>query len=152
MRTHRSMPKINRIRHLAAAGALWITLAACAAPPLQLGPAASAGPVVCDTNCKVAWERAQLWIVKHSKMKVQTATDVLVQTYNPESMKSEYGFTATREPVSNGQYRITLAAYCADPLIGCNPRPEDVVAAFNYYVATGKDVLAEMSARFPAIH
>lgn len=128
------------------------SVTACTARPIDLGPAASAGPVVCDTNCKVAWERAQLWINKHSTRKIQTATDVIVQTYNPESGTGRFGFTAVKEPTGDGKYRITLEAVCGESLIGCDPRPEDVVAAFNHYVATGRDVLTESGKRYTAIH
>jgi len=123
---------------------------ACAGPPLDLGPAASAGPVVCDTGCKVAWERTQFWIAKHSPMKIQTATDVLVTTYNPTG-NNAYGFTATREPLAGGQYRITIKAFCQDVLTPCNPRNEEVVAAFNYYVATGRDVITESGKKFNSL-
>lgn len=125
---------------------------ACVPPPMELGPAANAGPVICDTGCAESWQRAQFWINKHSKMKIQTATDVLVQTFNPSSGAIQYGFTASREPLGGGKYRITLEAVCADLMKMCNPRTEDVVAAFNYYVATGRDVLAESGTRFNAIH
>lgn len=122
--------------------ASFISLAGCfATTPVMLGNAANAGPVTCDTNCTTSWERAQLWLVKHSRWKVQTATDVLIQTYNPPDNDPSYGFTATREPVGGGRYTITLALHCAN-FIRCDPAKPDVVAAFNHYVATGEDVLA----------
>ncbi|HKN65977.1 MAG TPA: hypothetical protein VJW73_06850, partial [Gemmatimonadaceae bacterium] len=96
------------------------------------------------TDCKGDWERAQLWIVKHSKWKIQTATDVLVETYNPSEYDPSFGFTATKEPLGNGRYKISLNAKCAN-FLGCDPREADVVAAFNHYVATGLDVLASIN-------
>lgn len=118
-----------------------ILLAGCfATHPVMLGPAANSGPVTCDTNCATAWERTQLWIAKHSRWKIQTATDVLIQTYNPPEHNPSYGITATKEPIGGGRYTITLALRCAN-FIRCDPREADVVAAFNHYVATGEDVL-----------
>jgi hypothetical protein len=117
------------------------TIAGClGAHPVALGAAANAGPVTCDTNCTTAWERTQLWMVKHSRWKVQTATDVLVQTYNPPDNDPSYGFTATKEPIGGGRYTIALQLHCAN-FIRCDPARSDVLAAFNHYVATGEDVL-----------
>lgn len=120
-------------------------LVGCLPPqPLELGPAVDAGPVTCDTGCKVAWQRSQFWIAKHSLMKIQTATDVLVQTYNPTKATDQtYGFTVTREPMGGEKYRITLETSCANQYNGCSPIADDVKAAFYYYVATGVDVLAD---------
>lgn len=152
----RRRPKVNRSNRLRRVVSVWTVAAlttmvgaGCAGATLDLGPAAFAGPVVCDTGCKVAWERAQYWIVTHSMMKVQTATDVIVTTYNPSS--GRYGFTATREPIAGGQYRITIAPSCYVGFSGCNPDREDLVAAFNYYVQTGRDVIAESGKRFNSI-
>jgi hypothetical protein len=111
------------------------------ATPLSLGPATGTGPVVCDSGCASEWQRAQLWVAKHSRWKIQTATDVLLQTYNPSGYEPTYGFTATKEPLVGGKYRISLAMDCGNPL-GCDSRREDIQAAFYYYVATGNDVLA----------
>jgi hypothetical protein len=117
-----------------------IVSACLAATPVMLGPAAGAGPVTCDSNCTMAWERAQFWIAKHGAWKIQTATNVLIQTYNPPDQDTRYGITATKEPLEGGRYTIKLALYCAN-IIRCDPRSEDVAAAFNHYVATGVDIL-----------
>lgn len=121
---------------------LALPLAGClfATHPLALGPAAYAGPFMCDTDCKPAWERAQLWIVRHSKWKIQTATDVMIQTFSPVGYDVSYGFVATKEPIGGGRYRISLAMRCGN--ISCDPGESDVRSAFNYYVAGGSDVLA----------
>lgn len=126
-------------------------ITACMAQPIALGPAAGAGPVVCDTGCTVAWQRAQFWIAKHSTMKVQSVSDVLVQTYNPTGSASAYGFTATREPLPDGKYRIVLQAVCSNEMIPCDVLSDDLEAAFNYYVATGRDVIAETGKSFSSI-
>jgi hypothetical protein len=124
---------------------LVIVLSACMASKLNLGPAAGAGPVTCDSGCAAEWERAQLWMVKHSRLKIQLATDVTIQTYNPPDNSTYFGFTAIKEAVSEGKHRITLTTVCEN-LISCLSRPEDVKAAFYHYVATGTDVLEGRSA------
>jgi hypothetical protein len=121
-----------------------LLVSGCAATPLILGPATGASEATCDTGCREAWERAQLWVVHHSKWKIQTATDVLIETFNPTQYDPSYGFTATKEPLGGGRSRISLGMSCGNPF-GCNPRAADVSMAFNYYVATGNDVLNGVS-------
>jgi hypothetical protein len=97
--------------------------------------------VACDdATCKQDWERAQLWLAKHSSWKLQTSTDVLLQTYNGTQYSPTYAFSVTREPLGSGQYRIAMELGCGNPL-GCNPNALDVRTAFLYYVKTGQDVL-----------
>ena len=110
------------------------------AHPVELGAAAGAGPVTCDSNCTMAWERAQFWVAKHGAWKIQSATNILIQTYNPPEHDTRYGISVMKEPLEGGRYTIKLALYCAN-WIRCDPRAADVAAAFNHYVATGVDIL-----------
>jgi len=34
-----------------------------------------------EADCKAKWEAAQLWVVHNAGFKIQTATDVLIETY-----------------------------------------------------------------------
>jgi hypothetical protein len=97
--------------------------------------------VECDSGCKPEWERAQLWLAKHSSMKVQIATDVMLETYNSTGYDPVYSFTVTKEPAGGGRYRIAARLTCGNPL-GCDPNAGDIQDAYLYYVKTGKDVLA----------
>jgi hypothetical protein len=97
-------------------------------------------PVKCDSACKPQWERAQLWLTRHSAWKVQMATDVVLQTYSPVSSEPHYGFTVTKEPVGPDGYEISLAMVCGN-MLGCDPSPVGVRKAFYYFVATGVDLL-----------
>lgn len=108
-----------------------------------LAPAIESGVTEadCDTTCSEQWQRAQLWLAKHSKWKIQTATDAIIQTFNPTGYDPSYGFSVTKEPLGGGRYRITMELACGNPF-GCSPKSEDVRAAFYYYVQTGNDLLA----------
>ena len=109
-----------------------------------LAPAQNMGDSVicCKDKCKIEWQRAQVWVAKHSKWKIQTATDVLIQTYNPAGYDPSYGFTITKEPIPTRAKCsiIEMELYCGNPL-GCDPRPSDVKKAFYYYITTGVDLL-----------
>jgi uncharacterized protein YceK len=97
-------------------------------------------PVDCSAECAERWQRAQLWLVNHSKWKIQVGTDVVLQTFNPVGHDPSYGFTVTKEPRAGGGYRISMSLVCGN-MLGCDPLPSDVRRAFYHYVTTGDDLL-----------
>ena len=105
----------------------------------RLAAAAADRPLQCGA-CKLEWERAQLWLTKHSKWKIQTSSDVVIQTYNPVNSDVSYGFTVTKEPQERGAYSLSMDLVCGNPL-GCDPLAADVRRAFYHYAATGEDLL-----------
>ncbi|HEY4216183.1 MAG TPA: hypothetical protein VGM67_03540 [Gemmatimonadaceae bacterium] len=127
--------------HAGVASLSVLALAACVPlKPLMLGPAAGAPPVTCDTDCNKDWDRARFWVVKHSQLKIETANDVLVETYSPADAAPSYGFSVIKDPAGAGRFTIRLSMHCGTPL-GCDPSQSDIAAAFNYFVATTEDVL-----------
>ena len=97
--------------------------------------------VRCSDPCTDEWQRAQFWIGTYSGLKIQTATDVMIQTFNPSDNSTQRGFTVTREPVGGGEYVIRLGQYC-DNLLGCgSAKDPEVEQAFLYYVQTGTDLV-----------
>lgn len=110
-----------------------------------LAPAANIGnSVTCQNSCGDEWDRSQLWLARHSKWKIQTSSNVLLQTYNPVDYDPSYGFTVMKEPRGGGAYTIRLALICGN-LLGCDPNPLQVSKAFYYYVLTGTDLLEGQS-------
>lgn len=81
----------------------------------------------CDgqQDCAAKWEAAQLWVIKHAGMKLQTVTTVLIQTFN----SADYGLamTVTKEPLGGGRYTIVAHATGLEPV--------DAVLAFNADIA-----------------
>ncbi len=115
---------------------------ACARPNPALAPGRELGDaVVCDTDCAAAWQRAQLWLVKYSYFKIQTANDVVIQTYTSVNGDPNPDFTITRESLADGKYRIQARAHCAS-LFGCIPNADDRRGALLYYIKTGSDLIA----------
>lgn len=53
-----------------------------------------------------AWGRAQVFVAKHSSMKIQTATPNLVENYTPtpNAFNPEYGYRVTRAAGPNGEH------------------------------------------------
>lgn len=115
-------------------------------------PAENIGAQIeCQGTCKEEWERAQLWIVKHSRYKIQLVTDVLIETYNPRKGDTNYGLTVTKEPIGNSGYSIRLDLVCGNMFGGCSPTPVHVRNAFYYYVKHGKDLLIGVVNPFDSI-
>lgn len=108
----------------------------------RLAGAPPDAPLPCVGECKTEWQRAQLWLAKHSRWKLQATTDVILQTYNPINHEPSYGFSVAREPSADG-YTITMSLGCGNAF-GCDPLPTDVRRAFYQYVSTGTDVLVGM--------
>jgi hypothetical protein len=48
-----------------------------------------------------AWGRAQSFIGRFSSMKIQTATDYVIQTYNPVGSGINFGYYITKTPLGD---------------------------------------------------
>ncbi len=46
------------------------------------------------------WERAKLWVVRHSHFKIQLANDMMIRSYKEPSDRQSHAFTIMKEPVS----------------------------------------------------
>ena len=58
-----------------------------------------------------AWGRAQAFVGRYSDLKIQTATDYVIQTYSPTGQNVTYGFNITRTPLARGhEFAVDVAA------------------------------------------
>lgn len=89
---------------------MFLTMAACAARrPLSPAEAAYARAVLAQptifmlSNEKAveAWGRGQVFVAQFSNMKIQIATDNVLQTYNPIGGGIKYGYSLTRMPMGD---------------------------------------------------
>ena len=125
-----------RILKVLSAG-IFLTLAACAAPP-KLTPqemAEAQTPLTCSTKaeCDLYWQKAQIWLVNNSAYRVQSATDTVISTYGPINGQPNFAFTITKLPNGNGGALITLQGACGN-MFGCIPPLEGFVLNFRRYV------------------
>lgn len=90
---------------------------------------------VCETtaHCNTMWQRAQLWVVNNAAYRIQTANDVVIQTYNPSKSSVKSGMTITREPIGGEKSRIIMRTYC-DNMFGCNPTDARLRIALHSYL------------------
>jgi uncharacterized lipoprotein len=89
-----------------------------------------------------AWGRAQTWIAQHSSMKIQIATDYVLQTYNPDSegWATKYGYNVSASPAGES-VQITVTCTSGTPY-----RDEQIAVNAHllaYYMSSGKPTPAE---------
>ena len=114
-------------------------------PSPQLAPAQSMKTgYTCNGSCKDSWTKAQLWIHKHSLMKIQIANDSMIQTYG--SIDYANTFTATKVPLGNNTYSIQMEVGGGNPVGNTDKR--EVEKAFYYYMKYGKDLLVPLPSGF----
>ena len=89
---------------------------------------------VSDADCKAKWDAAQLWIAHNAGYKLQTVTDVLLETYNSVGGSPDIAVQVTKEPIGGGKYKIVVSVSC-DNLFGCVPNQWDAALDFNKVVS-----------------
>jgi hypothetical protein len=125
-----------------AAACLSLALGACAVPSRQpqgqtLDEIIAENGIVCSgaQQCSELWRRTQYWISTNSGFKIQTATDVVIETYNPPAYSSRWGFAARKEPLSAGQERITILPSCGQAPICRETKGEMLNRARSYVLS-----------------
>ncbi|MDT3708149.1 MAG: hypothetical protein ROZ09_15105 [Thiobacillus sp.] len=84
-------------------------------------------------DCNAKWDAAQLWVVHNAGYKIQTATNVLIETYNPAQYSPGIAVLVTKEPMGGGAYRIPVKISCAN-IYGCQPDRYKAALDFNRVV------------------
>ena len=114
--------------------ALCALLSACVAQ----GPAVYTPTLECAgaPECKLYWERAQVWVARNSHWKVQVATDVMISTFNGTEGSTYNHYTIVREPIGNGRERISMQTGCNN-IFGCMTRPDIARRQLYDYVTSG---------------
>lgn len=83
-----------------------------------------------ERECTAKWEAAQLWVVKNAGYKIQTATTVLIQTFNATRSSVYLAAQITKEPLGGGKYQFIANVWC-DNIFGCRPDRMDALLDFN---------------------
>ena len=92
-------------------------------------------PVLCinKAQCDVYWQRAQGWVANNSGYRLQTITDIVIETSGPVSNKTGLAFRITKVPDDKEGARIYVLPSCAN-VFGCSPSPTDAAIAFKRFV------------------
>lgn len=107
--------------------------------------ASEPAPTCSGQLCQEMWSRAQIWITKNAAMKLQIATDSVLQTFGPGT-NPFYQMTATKEALGEGKYRIQMDLACGN-IFGCMSKSEDVKNIFHHYVTTGEDFAKDLKSQ-----
>jgi len=93
-------------------------------------------PLICkgEEQCDLYWDRASFYINKHSKYKIQTSNENLIQTYSPTGGTPSVGYNISREPMSKGEYRLWVKVWC-DNMFGCYPHVHEEIANVKKYIS-----------------
>jgi len=90
--------------------------------------------IISNNEADVAWGRTQSFIGKFSSMKLQMVTDYVIQTYNPRSGDTDFGYYVTKTPLGD---KVQITVQCNT---GNQFRLEDAknnAHIFAYYIKTG---------------
>ena len=95
----------------------------------------SSVPVLCTskTQCDAFWQRAQAWVANNSGYRMQTITDIVIETYGPLSSQTGLAFRITKVPDDKEGARIFVLPLCGN-VFGCSPTPTDAAIAFKRFV------------------
>lgn len=106
--------------------------------------------ITCDASlCAEKWSAAQLWVLKHTSMKLQTVSDTIIDTYDPcvlmQVSSSAYGYRILREPIGDGRYQITMdqAYHCG--LMRLHYDDPDKISEFNSFMRKGREAAPSVS-------
>lgn len=88
---------------------------------------------VSDAQCARWWRAAQVWLVNNSALKLQIATDAVLQTYSSTASMPHWSFTITKAPDDAGVEVMAVRIDCA-PGFACAPAYETVVADFKRHI------------------
>jgi len=87
-----------------------------------------------EKECAIKWEAAQIWVVHNSAYKIQTTTNVLLETYNSPNGESKLAVRVTKEPLGGGRYKFIVNAWCGSEL-GCIPDELSAGLDFNKQIS-----------------
>ncbi|MGR8932594.1 MAG: hypothetical protein ACU836_18380 [Gammaproteobacteria bacterium] len=91
-------------------------------------------PICSGTDdCNAKWEAAQLWVVHNAGWKIQTQSNVLIETYNADHGSTNIAVRVTKEPLGGGRYTLLVKVWC-DNLIRCYPDTLDAAINFNHAI------------------
>lgn len=117
--------------------ALAAILSGCASNPERQARIAHfhATTPVCSgqEQCDAMWEYAQVWVASNGRMKIQTATNVLIETYGSRPNSPDLAIRVLKEPQGNGRYRIVFSGGCNN-IFGCVPDAIETGIRFNEYI------------------
>lgn len=82
-----------------------------------------------------AWGRAQSFLGRYSSMKLQIATDFVIQTYNPTEDEVDFGYSVTKTPIGDN-FEFQVGCSCGNMFGGSEARRNAHI--LSYYIMSGE--------------
>lgn len=82
-----------------------------------------------------SWGRAQAFVGRYSSMKVQVATDYIIQTFNPIGTEVAFGYSISKAPVDGG-FEFSVKVSYSNMFTGSDAEQNAKVCSL--YILTGK--------------
>jgi hypothetical protein len=99
-----------------------LALSGCITAEQQASVAEPPKPITCraGADCQTKWSRAKAWVAEHSKYKMETSTDSLIQTSGPTTFETEASpaYKVTKIATGPNEYAIEFAGGC-DSIFTC---------------------------------
>jgi hypothetical protein len=118
---------------------LALLLSGCATPeltPYQIEQIKESHiPLICKDKqqCDYYWQRAQLWIAQNAPFKIQTMSDVMIQTYGPIDTDQRMAYLVTKDTRQDGSAHIVINIHCGNDY-ACYPPAYVAALSFKAFV------------------
>ena len=86
-----------------------------------------------EKDCAAKWEMAQFWVSRNSEYKIQTSTNVIIETYSSPDRRIDV--RVTKEPMGGGKYKIVAQVGCNYRINSCMRDELDAILDFNRQVS-----------------
>ena len=116
-----------------------LVLCGCITAEQQASVAEPPKPITCHAgpDCNAKWSRAAGWVTEHSKYKLETSAESLIQTSGPGAFETDSSpaYKITKIAMGPGEYTIEFTGGC-DSIFGCTPTISAAQADFTQSILT----------------
>jgi hypothetical protein len=121
-----------------------LALCGCITAEQQASVAEPAKPITCHAgaDCDAKWSRAKAWITDHSKYKVETSSETLMQTSGPTTFETDPSLKYKVAKIAMGprEYTIEFTGGC-DSIFACTPTVQAAQAEFTESILAAEPAL-----------
>src|SRR2546427_8369826 len=104
-----------------------LALCGCITAEQQASVAEPPKPITCHAgpDCDAKWSRAATWVTEHSKYKLETSSESLIQTSGPGAFETDSSpaYKITKVAMGPGEYTIEFAGGGGNLFWGHPPNP-----------------------------
>jgi len=101
-----------------------LALCGCITAEQQASLAEPPKPIRCHSgaDCDAKWSRANAWMAEHSKYKVESSSESLIQTSGPSTFETDPypSYKVTKVAMGPAEYSIEFTGAC-DSIFPCTP-------------------------------